>query len=1576
MDEVPSTLRIQAVGQRRGVDSWEWRGFKATYTSSGGADSRSHGVAKGFVTALRVDPANAAAVDPADPQLWGGMRSALQAAAEVARGAPAAVVARRIEAAGPQAQLTPPLKAVTACLSRSGLGRVTFGGTPPPAPICVDVPVLWWAPFVTTEQELEQVALVEAPAMKLPLSELQSAKALLGPGWWVLPLLEPGLAEAAGLPSHKAVRYAAFIWEEDKLLSYFGAASEGCGSGGAKTLLASPAAASEAAREDGGGEEEEEEEEESMPAEPAAAPEAASEGSGGGGGARAEAVPASPAAAATGAGEAAGGGRGGARAGAVQSSPAAAATGAGEPAGGGEGGARAEAVPASPAAATGAGEAAGGGEGGARAEAVPASPAAAATGAGEAAGGGGGGARAEAVPASPAAAATGAGEPAGVGEGGARPGAVPASPAAAATGAGEEAGGGRGGARAGAVPASPAAAATGAGEPAGVGVGGARAGAVPASPAAAATGAGEVAGEGGSGARAGAVPASPAAATGPVSEGGGSVTEEEAESAHTAAAAAGAAERSGFGAGGREGPETAPTTAPPSAAAAKGGSEDEELSNPDTSAGASAPTVVPPKQLRVQAFRPPAIRSKTAKLWKPDGACGLQMAVVHPAGAAAADGAAPSVRTFSAGFVTALPVDPASAINPVDPQRWFGMQSALAAAAAQVAGDEAAGAPGTPGAAAAQAATTDEAVRGSAGGPGGEGQAAPGPDFPAAAGSAPTASAGCATAGEVGGVQAGAVVGTLQAVTTARLVRTGLGAGKIIISITLDAVDAGPDDVEVKLDRPLPSWLSFIRCVPREHRRRLMPGVATEVSFSVRVEDAKLMGPGPRRMEPPLPPLPYSAVLSIRLNRVPRKLPLLWWAPLLTLIESPKVPPPLSKPHVDLPLTELRCAEDLLGRGWVALPLDRKLMLATGLPRKLRSGPTYVAFARAEGLVPLPAEVPASAGLGEAELYEGEDEELEHAPPDEDEVEEGVASLPHLPSLRLVTFNIQGLTRLDLVERALFGWQRGLAPLPDVICIQEAKCEDESCTAQQAKLTELTTRMAEHGYKYVHAGELMILWRTHSMYRPPTYGDRPDLVWRLSGPDYPGGVLQAAWGALPGFDAELAALKDAVTGARVDGKDPNDDSATFFRYPPITVVLQHKVTRTFYVITTVHTPGSGTTYTNAQLRREVAWLMRLERYRAVMAQLVRKDGRLRALARARGGPTLMPQTALPKDAPRVAHIVAAPLVNTRAHVTDKAVAAALNKGDTAGAAVAVIRGLSAEWHSLQGRPGFEPSTLTSYADVVYVLRDCCFDSSSSNKSPSGDARLHATTFSIVPSDLLEPGTTSVKLTNGSDHKPLLVELREAGLEPVRCARQAPDVPGTLAAAQALLVEALATVGRGAEAAATQVERAAERVVALLEWLRKQLPPAFKSEAEDEAGPAEVEAAAAEVEAGPTAAVEVQAAEASAGPAVPEVAAAQSAAAAEAEAGPTAAAETQASEAWAGPAAMEAAAAKAAAELVEEGPVTLVVEAVAQAVLAVAMTPQSKLAAEPAAGDDASTPPRLAVEQVAAPATPAQRQLHL
>ncbi|KAG2444922.1 hypothetical protein HXX76_001658 [Chlamydomonas incerta] len=199
------------------------------------------------------------------------------------------------------------------------------------------------------------------------------------------------------------------------------------------------------------------------------------------------------------------------------------------------------------------------------------------------------------------------------------------------------------------------------------------------------------------------------------------------------------------------------------------------------------------------------------------------------------------------------------------------------------------------------------------------------------------------------------------------------------------------------------------------------------------------------------------------------------------------------------------------------------------------------------------------------------------------------------------------------------------------------------------------------------------------------------------------------------------------------------DAKTFFRYPPITVVLRRiKATTgsdTTYVITTAHTPGSSTVRDLEQLAREVEWLFDRYTYGRIMQSMVELK-KMRSLLK--GGQLL------PND--KVVHVVAGDLNTQLFKKAEKKRGAGLglppSRGDGKKSA---LEG----WVGFQGRDDAfsEPSGNTTFPDVVYVLKESVH-------------KLRNPGIMVLPlakvSDMLFSG--------GSDHKPLLVSFREVDQE--------------------------------------------------------------------------------------------------------------------------------------------------------------------------------------------------------------------
>jgi hypothetical protein len=118
----------------------------------------------------------------------------------------------------------------------------------------------------------------------------------------------------------------------------------------------------------------------------------------------------------------------------------------------------------------------------------------------------------------------------------------------------------------------------------------------------------------------------------------------------------------------------------------------------------------------------------------------------------------------------------------------------------------------------------------------------------------------------------------------------------------------------------------------------------------------------------------------------------------------------------------------------------------------------------------------------------------------------------------------------------------------------------------------------------------------------------PDCIWQKDG------ILDEAWGAPSNHSGDYQNAQKLM-------RHGSDEAKTFFRYPPITVVLRRKATNTIYVVTTIHTPGTndGVKTTpkpkadgkkekkrphSDQRKLEVEWLMTPKRYDAVIEGLL------------------------------------------------------------------------------------------------------------------------------------------------------------------------------------------------------------------------------------------------------------------------------------------------------------------------------------------------------------------------------------
>eukprot|EP00798_Chlamydomonas_sp_ICE-L_P024269 gene24269-9870_t len=112
----------------------------------------------------------------------------------------------------------------------------------------------------------------------------------------------------------------------------------------------------------------------------------------------------------------------------------------------------------------------------------------------------------------------------------------------------------------------------------------------------------------------------------------------------------------------------------------------------------------------------------------------------------------------------------------------------------------------------------------------------------------------------------------------------------------------------------------------------------------------------------------------------------------------------------------------------------------------------------------------------------------------------------------------------------------------------------------------------------------------------------PDYVWTCK--DEEADRLDAAWGGNKRYGVEREEQRKVCQEQRKIGSEKGKKEAThFFRYPPITVLLRHRRTSTYYVVTLVHTPGSNYKISKDQLNREMRWLLDTDSYQDVMTHM-------------------------------------------------------------------------------------------------------------------------------------------------------------------------------------------------------------------------------------------------------------------------------------------------------------------------------------------------------------------------------------
>ncbi|KAG2454188.1 hypothetical protein HYH02_001223 [Chlamydomonas schloesseri] len=360
----------------------------------------------------------------------------------------------------------------------------------------------------------------------------------------------------------------------------------------------------------------------------------------------------------------------------------------------------------------------------------------------------------------------------------------------------------------------------------------------------------------------------------------------------------------------------------------------------------------------------------------------------------------------------------------------------------------------------------------------------------------------------------------------------------------------------------------------------------------------------------------------------------------------------------------------------------------------------------------------------------------------------------------------------------------------DVICLQEVKIDQN----QTGRLAGMLDRMRDKGYDHVRAGEQVVLWNRRTMARVAgdAGGGEPDYVWTRKRGSVP--YLEAAWGGVglddapPHSQAYGTALEDMKPYAarqrqeRVGGQATSSrlaDYDTFFRYPPITVVLQRRAESTgssaIYVITTAHTPGGATDPKDlVQLAREVGWLMDGDvaagSYKAVMRHMlsIKKPGTeaLRAAVAAAIGENEDLLSVAPHR--NVVHLVVG---DFNKDLYDKSSAAQDPGGGGGGGGNGgngnSNRALRSQapfsclhaWTAFQGssRALSEPTTALNHPDVAYV-HTC---------SAKKAGLTHVGSFTLPLKRLpTKKGKEDKGLFYGSDHKPVMFSFREQDQSPV------------------------------------------------------------------------------------------------------------------------------------------------------------------------------------------------------------------
>ncbi|GLC37655.1 hypothetical protein PLESTB_000799100 [Pleodorina starrii] len=310
--------------------------------------------------------------------------------------------------------------------------------------------------------------------------------------------------------------------------------------------------------------------------------------------------------------------------------------------------------------------------------------------------------------------------------------------------------------------------------------------------------------------------------------------------------------------------------------------------------------------------------------------------------------------------------------------------------------------------------------------------------------------------------------------------------------------------------------------------------------------------------------------------------------------------------------------------------------------------------------------------------------------------------------LPVISYNVGSITDVSLVEEALFslfdgsmveaGWAPSLCS-PDVVCLQGVQ-QPLSTTAFRA--TNFLKMMDTRGYDYVWEGQLVILWNRERMRRVATPSTAPDFVWRHE-------LLQDAWG---GADSRLGRLYNRDRAVM-----RLSDQRTFFRCPPITVVLRRGLTDSLYVVTNAHVPAGDDKDSLAQLSREVRWLLGAEPYERVMVNMVRRKGVDPDLSWFTRGWQHGRKGLMENKRDDVAHLVvgdfsthlydkASRLLQTSSSVLSEGSSRSSDEGSDCGVAPELPLTCLQAWAAIQGADSnLWETNATHSSSVVYVLRD-------------------------------------------------------------------------------------------------------------------------------------------------------------------------------------------------------------------------------------------------------------------------------